>query len=186
MIRLTEPPEASVVPAWAVFSSDLLIYIFIYTYNNNTLLSPSLLRSPRPRGVKGSYTAKQTSTSTLLLPTMQSSAHRAASLRSITAEIKPAQTYWMELDVNASHSSYLCDDSATLHLLTAITFLYGLSECVIGASLKVWDGFQLYYFKLFITVFIREWLSLHYIIGLCKAGNNWLLGSECVCVCVWG
>ena len=29
-------------------------------------------------------------------------------------------------------------------------------------------------------MFIREWLSLHYIIGLCKAGNT---GCWCVCVC---
>lgn len=92
-------------------------------------------------------------------------------------------SYWIQLDVNASNSSYLYNHSATLHQLTGITFLYGLFECVIGASLKVWDGFQPYYFKLFITVFIREWLSLHYIIGLCKAGNNWMLGCECMCVC---
>lgn len=90
--------------------------------------------------------------------------------------------YWIQLDVNACNSSYLYNDSGTLHLLTAITFLYGLFSCVIGVSLKVWDGFQLYYFKLFITVFIREWLSPHYVIGLCKAGNNWLLGCECMCV----
>lgn len=27
-------------------------------------------------------------------------------------------------------------------------------------------------------------LSLHFIIGLCKAGNNRLLGCKCACVCV--
>ena len=101
-------------------------------------------------------------------------------------KIKEAPTYWIQLDVNARNSSYLYSDSTTLHLLTAFKFLYGLFESVIGASWKVRDGFQLYYFKLFITVFIWELLSLHYIIGLCKAGNDWLLGREraCVCVCV--
>lgn len=56
--------------------------------------------------------------------------------------------------------------------------------CVIGASLKVCDRFQRDYFKLFIPMFIRELLSIHYNIGLCKVGNNWLLGSECASVCL--
>lgn len=88
------------------------------------------------------------------------------------------------MDINASNSSHLYNDSATLHLLTAITILYGLFVCVIGASLKVCDRFQRDYFKLFIPMFIRELLSIHYNIGLCKTGNNWLLGSECASVCL--
>lgn len=64
-------------------------------------------------------------------------------------------------------------------------FMDFLCVCVIGASLKVWDRFPGDYFKLFIPMFIKELLSIHYNIGLCKTGREQLAAGKGTRMCVW-